>query len=92
LGTSKTSAVQAGQLLRLRKITGDVVLGRVQQLVTSATIAAVQGDVVRIVPYKENTMYLTLVDRLPEAPSGSMAVLFGEIPDEEESTGTGGPA
>ena len=84
--------VQAGQQLRLRKITGDVVLGRVRQLVTSATIAAVQGDVVRIVPYKENTMYLTMVDRLPEAPAGSMAVLFAEIPDEEESTGAGDPA
>jgi hypothetical protein len=77
--------VQAGQYLRLRKITGDVVLGRVQQLVTSATIASVQGDLVRIVPYKENTMYLTMVDRLPEAPAGSVAVLFAEIPDEEES-------
>ena len=40
--------VQAGQYLRLRKITGDVVLGRVQQLVTLATIASVQGDLVWI--------------------------------------------
>jgi hypothetical protein len=84
--------VQAGQYLRLRKITGDAVLGRVQQLVTSATIDSVQDDVVRIVPYKENTMYLTMVDRLPEAPAGSVAVLFAEIPNEEESTGPGDPA
>jgi hypothetical protein len=69
-----------------------VVLGRVQQLVTSATIASVQGDLVRIVPYNENTMYLTMVDRLPEAPAGSVAVLFAEIPDEEESMGPRDPA
>ena len=67
-------------------------LGPVQQLVTSATIADVQGDVVRIVPYEENRMYLTLVDRLPEAPAGSIAVLVAEIPDEEKSKGTGVPA
>jgi hypothetical protein len=84
--------VQTGQYLRLRKITGDAVLGRVQQLVTSATIDSVQGDVVRIVPYKENTMYLTMVDRLPEAPAGNVAVLFAEIPNEEEGTGPGDPA
>ena len=41
-------SVRTGQDLRLRKITGDAILGLVQQLAPSATVAAVEGDLVRI--------------------------------------------
>jgi hypothetical protein len=52
--------------------------------VPSATVGAVEGDVVRLVPYKDDLMYLTMVDRLPDAPPGSVTVLFVPIPEEEE--------
>jgi hypothetical protein len=78
-------AVHAGQHLRLRKVTGEMVLGLVQQLVPSATIASVEGDIVRIVPYKDDRVYHTMVDHLPDAPPGKVAVLFAPIPEDEES-------
>jgi len=77
-------SVYAGQHLRLPKITGEDILCLVQQLVPSATVAAVEGDVVRFVPYKDDLMYLTMVDRLPDAPPGSVTVLFVPISEEEE--------
>ncbi len=73
-------AVEAGQHLRLRKITGEVVLGLVRQLVPSSTIASVERNVVRIVPYKDDMVYHTMVDRLPDAPPGKVAVLFAANP------------
>jgi hypothetical protein len=66
------------RILRVRKITAEVILGLVRQLVPSTTIAAAEGDIVRFVPYKDDTMYFTT--RHP----GSVAVLFAPIPDEEE--------
>ena len=71
-------SVRTGQDLRLRKITGDAILGLVQQLAPSATVAALEGDLVRFVPYKDDTMYLTMVDRLPDAAPGSVAVLLSQ--------------
>jgi hypothetical protein len=40
---------------------------------------------VRFVPYKDDTMYLTMVDRLPDAAAGGVAVLIAPIPEEEDS-------
>jgi EspG family len=77
-------SLRTGQYLRVRKITGDAILGLVQQLAPSATVAAVDGDVVRFIPYKDDTMYLTIVDRLPDAAPGSVAVLVAPIPEVEE--------
>jgi hypothetical protein len=76
--------VQAGQVLRLRKITGEVVLGLVRQLVPSSTIASVEGNVARLVPYKDDRVYHSLVDSLPDAPPGKVAVLFAPIPEDQE--------
>ena len=77
-------SLRTGEYLRLRKITGDAILGLVQQLAPSATVAAVDGDLVRFVPYKDDTMYFTMVDRLPDAAPGSLAVLVEPIPEEED--------
>jgi hypothetical protein len=82
LGTHHS--VRTGQYLRLRKITGDAILGLVQQLLPSATVAAVEGDLVRFVPYKDDTVYLTMVDRLPDTAPGTVAVLIAPIPDDED--------
>jgi len=83
-------SVRTGQRLRLRKITGDVVLGLVQQLAPSATVEAVEGDIVRFAPYKHDTLYLTMVDHLPDAPPGSVAVLIAPIPEDGEEDVEGG--
>jgi hypothetical protein len=77
-------AVQAGTHLRLPKITGDVVLGLVRHLLPSTTIASLEGDVVRLVPYRNDMVYHSMVDSLPDAPPGKVAVLFVPIPEDQE--------
>ena len=63
--------MRTGQYLRLHKITGDAILGLVQQLLPSGHVAAVEGDLVRFVPSTDDTVYLTMVDGLPDGSTGS---------------------
>ncbi len=54
----------------LPRITGDELLGLVQQRIASVTVDSVDGVQVNCVPFREDTMYVTLVDALPDAPPG----------------------
>lgn len=62
--------VMAGGDLMLPRITGDELLGLVQQRIASVTVDSVDGVQVNCVPFREDTMYVTLVDALPDAPPG----------------------
>jgi hypothetical protein len=52
---------------------------------SSATVAAVEGEVVRFVPYQNGLIYLTMVDRIPDSAAGSVTVLILPIPEEENA-------
>lgn len=47
--------VLLGQHLKLRRITGEDVLGLVEQHASSVTVDSISGDAVRCVPYQDNT-------------------------------------
>lgn len=70
-----------GQYLRLRKITGDDVLGFVQQHSQSVIAERVDGLNVHCVPYKNDTETSRLVEALPDAPEGKAAVFVNPIID-----------
>ena len=70
-----------GQYLRLRKITGETVLGLVQQHSTSVLIDSIDGVNVHCVPYKDDTETSQLVEALPDAPPGKARVFVKPIDD-----------
>ena len=70
-----------GQYLRLRKITGETVLGLVQQHSTSVLVDSIDGVNVHCVPYKDDTEVSQLVEALPDAPPGKAKVFFKPIDD-----------
>jgi hypothetical protein len=73
-----------GERLRLPVITGKEELGLVEQLIASATIAEVNDNQVRCIPYKNNTVHIRLVNQLPIWPSGEMVVRCRPIPDDDD--------
>jgi hypothetical protein len=70
-----------GQYLRLRKITGETLLGLVQQHSTSVLVDSIDGVNVHCVPYKDDTEVSRLVEALPDAPLGKARVFVKPIND-----------